>query len=166
MLQRDLKFLITAIPIIALAAVAPTPSPAAQAGYATMKDLALMLMLPAAALLLAMSLWHQLRGNTRLAGAVWRGAGAGALATLALEAIRYPGFRLGFMPGNLPELMGVLLLDRFAAGPSTASNVAGFTYHFWNGASFGILFSVIMEGLSLRRFKTWAAIYGWCADRN
>lgn len=35
------------------------------------------------------------------------------------------------MPGNLPELMGVPLLDRFAPGPSTAFTAAGFAYHFW-----------------------------------
>jgi len=160
MLRLDFKFLIVATPILAFAAVAPVVFPAALAGYATMKVLALMLMLPAALLLVALALWHQSRGSARLAGAVWRGALAGVLATIALETIRYPGFRLGFMPGNLPELMGVLLLDRFAAGPSTASTIAGFAYHFWNGASFGILFSVIAEGFSLRRFKIWAGFYG------
>jgi len=160
MLRLDIKFLIVATPILALAAVAPVVFPAALAGYATMKDLALMLMLPAALLLVALVLWHQSLGSARLAGAVWRGTLAGVLATIALEAIRYPGFRLGFMPGNLPELMGVLLLDRFAEGPSTASTIAGFAYHFWNGASFGIIFSVVAESLSLRRFKTWATLYG------
>jgi hypothetical protein len=160
MLRFDFTFLIVATPILALAAVAPVVFPAALAGYATMKDLALMLMLPAALLLVALALWHQSLGSARLAGTVWRGTLAGVLATIALEAIRYPGFRLGFMPGNLPELMGVLLLDRFAEGPSTASTVAGYGYHFWNGASFGIVFSVIAESLSLRRFKSWAAFYG------
>jgi len=32
--------------------------------------------------------------------------------------------------------MGVLLLDRFALGPSALSDIAGFSYHFWNGAAF------------------------------
>lgn len=56
--------------------------------------------------------------------------GAGALATIALEAVRYAGFRLGFMPGNLPELMDVLLLNRFPLGPSAAATVAVFVYHY------------------------------------
>jgi hypothetical protein len=67
---------------------------------------------------------------------------SGPFATFALEAIRYSGFRLGFMPGNLPELMGVLLLDRFALGPTAAFSAAGFTYHLWIGACFGIIFVV------------------------
>ena len=60
------------------------------------------------------------------------------------------------MPGNLPELMGVLLLDRFALGPSTASTLAGFAYHFWNGASFGVIFALLAAG----RPRWWALPYG------
>jgi len=40
------------------------------------------------------------------------------------------------------ELMGVLLFDRFALGPSPASTFAGFAYHFWNDACFGIIFTL------------------------
>jgi hypothetical protein len=84
------------------------------------------------------------------------GAAAGEVATLALEAVRYSGFRVGFMPGNLPALMGVLLLNRFALGPSTASTIVGFVYHFWNGACFGIVFALLKGRLSNR----WAFPYG------
>jgi len=52
--------------------------------------------------------------------------------------------------------MGVLLFDRFALGPTTASTLAGFAYHFWNGACFGIVFA-------LGRFRLpnwWAIPYG------
>jgi hypothetical protein len=91
-----------------------------------------------------------------LSGAVRGGLWAGALATVALEAVRYSGFRLGFMPGNLPELMGVLLLDRFALGPSLASNLAGFAYHFYNGAAFGVIFALLIG----HRSRYWAVPYG------
>ena len=64
------------------------------------------------------------------------------------EVVRYSGFRLGFMPGNLPGPMGVLVLDRFALGPSTGSTVAGFVYHFWNEAGFGIVFALARGGAS------------------
>jgi hypothetical protein len=47
------------------------------------------------------------------------------------------------MPGNLPRLMGVLLLNQFAAGPSLSSDVAGWAYHFWNGASFGLIYVLV-----------------------
>lgn len=52
--------------------------------------------------------------------------------------------------------MGVLLLDRFALGPSTTSTVAGFAYHFWNGAAFGAIFAALFVG----RPRWWAIPYG------
>ena len=142
--------------LIAIAAVAPNVFPAAQAGYGSLQDFAIQFMIPAA-LLLAIA-WAVLRNGRfqGLADALRRGAIAGTLATLALEAVRYPGFRLGFMPGNLPELMGVLLLDRFSSGPSAASTLAGFSYHFWNGACFGIIFALAR----FQRSVWWAAPYG------
>ncbi|MBI3401472.1 MAG: hypothetical protein HY048_08630 [Acidobacteria bacterium] len=134
--------------IILLAAVGPLAFPVAQLGIASLHDLALVALLPSIAGLLA--IWFAARRRQPdLAWLISRGAAAGAVATLALEAVRYPGFRLGFMPGNLPQLMGVLLLDRFALGPSTWSDVAGFAYHFWNGAAFGIIFLAVTGGRSI-----------------
>lgn len=134
--------------VILLAAVGPLAFPVAQLGIASLHDLALVALLPSMAGLLGV--WFaSRRRHPDLASVVSRGAFAGAVATLALEAFRYPGFRLGFMPGNLPQLMGVLLLDRFALGPSTWTDVAGFAYHFWNGAAFGIIFAAVTGGRSI-----------------
>lgn len=128
--------------ILLLAAVGPLAFPAAQLGYASLHDLALLAVLPSV-VALATSWLFARRSRPDIAGIISRGSLAGAVATLALEAIRYSGFRLGFMPGNLPQLMGVLLLDRFALGPSTWSDMAGFVYHFWNGAAFGVMLLAI-----------------------
>ena len=141
--------------LIGLAAIAPTAFPAAQAGYSNLHGLAYLAIIPAAVFLVLA--WAILRkSSVELAALIRDGAVAGALATVALEAVRYSGFRLGFMPGNLPELMGVLLFDRFALGPTGASTLGGFAYHFWNGACFGIIFA-------LGRFNLpvwWAVPYG------
>lgn len=144
----------TALTVVALAG--PTAFPLSQMGYGTLHDLAEFLLLPSIAVLAIF--WGALKkwGRPVLARAIAAGAVSGAAATLALEAVRYPGFRLGFMPGNLPELMGVLLLDRFALGPTTASTLAGFAYHFWNGAAFGIVFALLSAG----RSRWWAIPYG------
>ena len=83
------------------------------------------------------------RSDVALARATAWGIIAGASATVPLEIVRLIGFHFNYMPGNLPRLMGVLLLDRLALGPSTASDVAGWAYHFWNGASFGIIYSLL-----------------------
>jgi hypothetical protein len=142
--------------LMAVAAAAPTAFPASVMGISSLHDLAFALINPSAVVLCATAtvLWRS-RFNG-IAKAVRAGAVAGALATIALEAVRYSGFRLGFMPGNLPELMGVLLFDRFALGPSTASSLAGFAYHFWNGACLGIIFAVGR----FRHSTLWAIPYG------
>lgn len=142
--------------LILLAAIAPNAFPAAQAGLGTLHDFGLYLIVPAALLLVISWAWLRRTRWSEIADTALVGAIAGTLATLALEAVRYSGFKLGFMPGNLPELMGVLLLDRFASGPSTASTLAGFGYHFWNGACFGIIFALGRFKLSTR----WAVPYG------
>ena len=69
-------------------------------------------------------------------------------ATVALEVVRITGFRIGAMPGDLPRLMGVLILNRFAEGPGTGSDLAGWAYHFWNGAAFGIVLGHITYRLN------------------
>ena len=143
------------VALLAVASVAPIIFPAFQMGFGSLHQLAVTVMLPAAVALIA--LWIVARRmSSPLASFLARGALAGMAATLALEAVRYPGFRMGFMPGNLPQLMGVLLLDRFALGPSLLSNLAGFAYHFWNGASFGMIFALLAAGVS----RWWAVGFG------
>jgi hypothetical protein len=142
--------------LIAIAVVSPTVFPASQAGYSTLHALAFWAIIPAATLLAAAWVFLRRSRFSEIAAPIRDGATAGALATIALEAVRYSGFRMGFMPGNLPELMGVLLFDRFALGPTPASTLVGFVYHFWNGACFGIIFA-------LGRFRPrswWAIPYG------
>lgn len=144
------------IVIILLASVAPLAFPAALAGYASLHDLALLAVLPSVAGLAAVWSYARLRDRCDMAFMISRGALSGAAATLALEAVRYSGFRVGFMPGNLPQLMGVLLFDQFALGPSGWSDLAGFAYHFWNGAAFGILFVALTRSHSI----SLATLYG------
>ena len=145
--------------ILLLAAVGPLAFPAAQLGYASLHDLALHAVLPSAVALAATWLFAR-HSRPDIAGIILRGSVAGAVATLALEVVRYGGFRLGFMPGNLPQLMGVLLLDLFALGPSTWSDIAGFVYHFWNGAAFGVMFLVIVPRPSTARATAYGVAVG------
>jgi hypothetical protein len=143
------------IALALLASGGPVAFPLAQVGYVPLQRLAVVLILPSACLLLAITGCLDWRGHN-VGRAVRGGLIAGAVATIALEAVRYTGFRLGFMPGNLPELMGVLLLNRFALGPSAASTVAGFAYHYWNGAALGAIFAAVFMGLP----RWWAIPYG------
>jgi hypothetical protein len=137
-----MKRALTILLLLASASVSPLIFPIAESGSSAMDVLAKLALLPAAALLLiTVSLLYRVDDSlARLSAA---GLAAGAIATVALEAIRLPGFWLGFMPGNLPRLMGVLLLNQFAAGPSLKSDIAGWAYHFWNGATFGLIYVLI-----------------------
>ncbi len=137
-----MKRALTILLLLASASVSPLIFPIAQSGRSSMDVLAKFALLPAAALLL-ITVGMLYRFDDSLARASVVGLAAGAVATVALEAIRLPGFWLGFMPGNLPRLMGVLLLNQFAAGPSLKSDVAGWAYHFWNGASFGLIYVLV-----------------------
>lgn len=156
-MRRFVEELFLAGLILLCAAVSPNIFPAAQAGYANMETLALWGLIPSVvvmAMTVAFAVW---RGYRRLVNRVWVGIAAGMLATVALEAVRITSFRVFHgMPGDMPKLLGVLLLNRFMLGPSALSNVLGYLYHFWNGACFGIIFAVIFGRI---RFY-WGILYG------
>ncbi len=148
--------LFTSLLILASAGVSPNIFVAAQAGIADMKVMGLWLLLPAIAILLTTLLFARVRGYARLVNRVVAGATAGIVATVGLEAVRMYSFHHGGMPGDLPRLMGVLLTDRFMVGPSPFSDFIGYTYHYWNGASFGIVFAVTLG----RKTVFWGVAYG------
>ena len=128
---------------LALAAVGPVIFPIVQSGHGNLAVLGYQFLVPAVVFLAAIAVFVR-RGEPWLSRTIIRGATAGAVATIALEVVRLIGFHFDYMPGNLPRLMGVLLLDRFAQGPSVGSDIAGWAYHFWNGASFGIIYSLLL----------------------
>jgi hypothetical protein len=144
--------------LVALAAVGVAPNifPAAQAGLAKMSVLAAYLLIPSIVVLGAVLAIALFRGHPRLTNRVLVGLAAGVVSTIGLEVVRTVSFRLGGMPGDLPRLMGVLLTDRFMLGPSLASDALGYAYHFWNGACFGIIFTVVLG----RSRMLWAVGYG------
>lgn len=151
-MRKDLGTLLITTPALATASVGPLIFAVAMAGHGSLNVLAMEWLIPSiiALAVIALLTWNR---NSLVARSIAWGALAGGIATIALEAVRIPGFYLGYMPGSMPKLMGVLLLDRFALGPSTASNLAGWTYHFWNGAAFGIIF-VLLIGTK----RLWSAV--------
>jgi hypothetical protein len=150
-----MKRVITILILLAAASISPLIFPLAESGRSSMDVLAKFALLPSIAVV-GVFLGFLYRRHDPLARLVAVGLGAGAVATLGLEAIRLPGFWLGFMPGNLPRLMGVLLLDQFATGPTLRSDIAGWVYHFGNGASFGLIYVLVFG--TCRRWV--GAVYG------
>ena len=137
-----MKRMMMILVLLGTASVSPLLFPLAESGHSSMDVLAKLALLPSVALIgIVWQILH--RRNDPLARPIAVGLAAGAVATIALEAVRLPGFWFGFMPGNLPRLMGVLLLNQFATGPTLASDIVGWAYHFWNGATFGLIYVLV-----------------------
>ena len=143
--------------VLAMAGISPNIFVAAQAGIAKMSWLATWLLVPSfgvLALALAVAIARKHMGLVRR---MLIGATAGMIATLGLEVVRSAGFHYGTMPGDLPRLMGVLIMDRFMDGPSSLSDFLGYAYHFWNGATFGMIFTIILG----RKPTSFGVAYGF-----
>ncbi|WP_447979964.1 DUF6789 family protein [Candidatus Nitrospira bockiana] len=141
--------------VLLAAGISPVIFPAAQAGLAPMPWLATRLLMPSLVLLAGVVIAAMIRGYRRLRNRMLAGALAGMIATVGLDVVRLTGFHLGWMPGDLAMLLGVLLTDRFMEGPSALSNFVGYLYHYWNGAAFGILFAVLVG----RKPVIWGIVY-------
>jgi hypothetical protein len=155
-MKHEYKKIALSIIVLLAAGVSPNLFVIAQAGYAALSDLAVNFLLPSIAVLIIGFALSYFLGLHNLSKQIRNGFIAGLIGTIGLEIVRETGFHLGGMPGDLPKLMGVLLLNQFSSGPDTLSNIAGWSYHFWNGASFGIIYSIIFG-----RGKKWlGTIYG------
>lgn len=146
---------ILSLVVLLMAAISPNIYPAAQAGYAGMPFLAKWLLIPSIVIILIVFGLAYSRHHKRLFNRMWAGASAGFIATIGLEIFREIGYHLGWMPGDLPKLLGVLITNRFMVGPSTLSNIIGFSYHYWNGVSFGLIFALILG----KKPFYWGTIY-------
>jgi len=100
----------------------------------------------------------------RLTNRLFVGMGAGAIASFALEAIRIPGYMFAkWLPmDSMISLPGLLLTEKIISlgevkqvimQSGVAMNLysapldafmAGALWHFWNGATFGIIYALII----------------------
>lgn len=110
-------------------------------------------LLPSLALFAVVWIAARRRDVDRLTNRMWVGLWAGAASTGLLDAFRLAGFHLGWMPGNMPRMFGVLILDRMALGPTLGSDVLGYVYHYWVGACFGLAYTLFAG-----RFRWWGGL--------
>lgn len=142
-MKRKYKKIILSVVALLAAGISPNLFVVSQAGYANLSDLAVEFLFPSIAILIIIFFVSYFVGLRDFNKQLKNGFIGGIIGTVGLEIVREIGFHLGGMPGDLPKLMGVLLLNQFASGPDTLSNIAGWSYHFWNGVSFGIIYSII-----------------------
>ena len=122
-------------------------------GMPEMPTLATFVLLPSLVLFPIVWLVAARSGQARLANRLWVGLWTGAASSGVLDAIRLTGFHLGWMPGNMPRMFGVLILDRMAVGPTLGSDVLGYLYHYWVGACFGLTYTLLAG-----RVRWWGGI--------
>lgn len=101
-------------------------------------------LLPSIALLVFVWIAARRAGYVRLVNRIETGVWAGFAATAALDVLRLASFSLGLLPGNLPRMFGVLILDQMAVGPTLSSDVVGGLYHYWVSACFGLTYTLLM----------------------
>lgn len=111
------------------------------------------LLLPSLVLLGVVWIFARWRGMDRLSNRIWVGIWAGAASGGMLDVFRLTGFHLGWMPGNMPRMFGVLILDQMALGPTLGSDVLGYVYHYWVGACFGLTYTLLAG-----RFRWWGGL--------
>jgi hypothetical protein len=113
-------------------------------GMPGMPALVRLALLPSIALLVLAWIAARLAGYARLVNRIETGVWVGFVATAALDVVRLASFSLGLLPGNLPRMFGVLILDRMAVGPSTVSDLVGYLYHYWVSACFGLAYALLV----------------------
>lgn len=101
-------------------------------------------LLPSVLLLLVVWGAARVAGYERLTNRIWTGLWAGAVATAALDVFRLPSFTLGLLPGNLPRMFGVLILNTMATGPTPLSDFVGYVYHYWVSVCFGLTYALLV----------------------
>ena len=113
-------------------------------GMPEMPLLAKWALIPSLVLLVLVWVIAKSLGMTRLTNRIWVGIWVGAATTALLDVVRLTGFSMGLLPGNMPRMFGVLILDQMAVGPSTLSDFVGALYHFWVSACFGLTYSLLV----------------------
>lgn len=125
--------------------------------FATYRDF---ILFPSIGVIIAISVYGSLK-NKRLVNRLLTGLWVGAVATLALEAIRIPGYAtLHWLPGDdmimmpgmfltgmAPTLMDLMKMMQMSGGamqPPLVVLAAGALYHFWNGATMGAIYTLFM----------------------
>lgn len=157
-IQRIPELVATGI-VLAATGVSPLMFVGAAAGYGSMAFFMKWAVLPAIFVVLVIAAIARLRHWQRLYRAIAISALAGTLAAFGLDIVRVIGFRVFHaMPGSMPMLMGVKIMNRFLLGPNVWSDIVGWADHLLvNGISFALVYVLIFG-----RPRWWLAIpYAW-----
>lgn len=112
--------------------------------------------LPALAILVAVILYSR-QNYAGLYRLIIVGLGMGALATVALDAVREAGVIHGWLPGDSPVMFGRMATG---SGDFTAFYPVGLFVHYMNGASFGLVYAFVFgKRRTVRSAILWATAW-------
>jgi len=138
-------------------------------GLCSMRTFTFFVSIPALAILTGLAIFDRVRGDRK----TWNAILVGTIAGLA-AAVAYDIFRIPFVyakelhiDGIIPPLalykvfprFGAMILGQSVEQPSysLSAQVVGWTYHFSNGLTFGIMY-LAMVGDTSRRHWVWAVL--------
>ncbi len=94
------------------------------------------------ALIVLGAIWYYAAGKyPRLSNRIGAGLAAGLIASVGLDVIRLMGVAFGAFPGDMPTMFGQMMTGRMDKGSGVL--LAGYTYHALNGATFGLMFTLL-----------------------
>ena len=120
---------------------------------ASMKAVALSVAVPASAGLVGILVWAKRSRRKQLADRLAIGVVGGLLATVAYDLIRIPFHMAGLRIFAPISAFGVWLAD--ATCSSRFTEVIGWSYHYWNGITFGIMYALFARN----RHWGWAIMW-------
>ncbi len=123
-------------------------------GMPGMPALVRLALLPSIALLVLVWIAARRAGYARLVNRIETGVWVGFVAGAALDVLRLASFSLGLLPGNMPRMFGVLILDQMAVGPTLSSDFVGGLYHYWISACFGLAYTLLVG-----RTRWWGGLF-------
>ena len=142
MTRRELVYAALAL---ALAGIFPLAVVAAGYGLGSLRSYFFYLLVPAAVAFLIILFATRRLGSGLLFNRLAVGVLAGIALTLALDVVRLTGYNLGFLPANMPQVFGLQIVGKMPmkAEATAASTFFGYLYHFMNGVTFGVVYTMV-----------------------
>ncbi len=125
-------------------------------GIASMKAVTLFVMLPGLAILAALWLWAVKTGKTQLNRALTIGFLGGLVGTIAYDLARIPFTYTGQRIFAPISAYGVWILDSPIS--SRLTELVGWSYHFSNGITFGIMYALLTPRRNILYAIVWACM--------
>lgn len=113
--------------------------------------------LPSLLVILALGAYAKKINAVMLTNGLWVGCWAGLAATVVYDGVRFVVEHLH--PFGYSGFVPILMFGNWITGQpmySLTAKIAGWSYHYWNGATFGVIYTLAAG----RRFWLWGLAYG------